>query len=274
MATTGWSLRGAVLAGVLGLGLAGCAATGETGRGDPATNPPPPQPRFALPDKPELEPKAVELLKQMSAKLAAAKTLSFTAVASYDSLARTGLPLAYMTESEVTLQRPDKLRVITPADGPASEFYYDGKTVLAYTPSADLVAKAQAPDTIDATLHAAYANAAIYFPFTDVIVSDPWRDLADELKLAFFVGQSKVEAGITTDIVVIADNDAQAQIWIGAEDHLPRRIQAYFFSEGGHFRHDVSFSDWKLNAPVDPGSFTSAKAAAAKQIPFAPPGTN
>ena len=64
MAMEGWSLRGAVLAGALGLGLAGCAATGETRSGDPATNPPPPQARFALPDKPELDPKGVELRKQ------------------------------------------------------------------------------------------------------------------------------------------------------------------------------------------------------------------
>jgi hypothetical protein len=35
---------------------------------------------------------------------------------------------AYTTKSDVILQWPDKLRVIT-RDGPASEFYYDGKIV-------------------------------------------------------------------------------------------------------------------------------------------------
>lgn len=39
--------------------------------------------------------KAVELMQAMSATLAAAKTLSFTAVATYESPARTGQPLAY-----------------------------------------------------------------------------------------------------------------------------------------------------------------------------------
>ena len=85
----------------------------------PPTAAPPPQPRFALPKEPQLEPKAVELLQAMSATLAAAKTISFTSVATYESPARTGLPLAYTTISEVTVERPDKLRVITPADGPA-----------------------------------------------------------------------------------------------------------------------------------------------------------
>src|SRR5271165_4863596 len=55
----------------------------------------------------ELEPKALDLLKAMSARLAAAKSMSFTAVTTYESPARTGESLAYTTLSEVTLQRPD-----------------------------------------------------------------------------------------------------------------------------------------------------------------------
>ena len=61
-----------------------------------------------------LEPKAVEILKAASARLAAAKSMAFTAVVSYESPSRLGTPLVYTTRSEVTLQRPDKLRVITP----------------------------------------------------------------------------------------------------------------------------------------------------------------
>jgi hypothetical protein len=42
-----------------------------------------------------LEPRAIELLKAMSSRLAEAKTLSFTVVAAYESPARTGQPLVY-----------------------------------------------------------------------------------------------------------------------------------------------------------------------------------
>jgi hypothetical protein len=241
----------------------------------PATVPPPPSPPVVfLPSQPELEPKAVELLQAMSARLAAAKTMSFTAVATYESPARTGQPLAYTTRSEVTLQRPDKLRVITPGDGPPSEFYYDGKTMMAYTPGAELVAVADAPPTIDAMLKAAYDLAAIYFPFTDVIVADPYGDIAPGLKLAFVVGQSRVVSDTLTDMVAVADDTAQAQVWIGAEDRLPRMIRATFFNERGNFRHVVELSDWRIDPPVPAGTFASDKAAQAKRIKFAPPGAS
>ena len=94
---------------------------------------------------PVLEPKAIDLLKAMSARLASARTMTFTAVSTYESPSHIGPPLAYTTISEVTLQRPDKLRVMTPGDGPASEFYYDGKTMMAYMPAENLVAVAEAP---------------------------------------------------------------------------------------------------------------------------------
>ena len=71
----------------------------------------------------------------MSAKLAGAKAMSFTAIVTYESPSRLGPPLAYTTSSEVVMQRPDKLRVITAGDGPASEFYYDGKAMMAFAPA-------------------------------------------------------------------------------------------------------------------------------------------
>jgi len=219
----------------------------------------------------ELEPKAVSLLKAMSDRLAAAKTLRFTALATYESPARTGQPLAYTVRSEVTVQRPDKLRVISPGDGPVSEYYYDGTTVMAYTPGANLVAVASAPPTIDEMLKAAYDVAEIYFPFTDFIVSDPYKDMSEGLKLAFVVGQSQVVGGTLTDIVVVANDTLQAQIWIGAEDHLPRMMRATYFDEPGNFRHQVEFSRWALDEAVPAGTFTAEAAANAKRIRFGRP---
>ncbi len=218
-----------------------------------------------------LEPKAIGILKAASAKLAAAKTLSFTAVATYESAARTGQPLAYTTLSQVTLERPNRLRVIVPGDGPPSEFYYDGKTVMAYSPGADLVAVAEAPPTIDEMLKAAYDVAAIYFPFTDLIVSDPYKDISEGLKLAFVMGQSKVVGDTTTDIIVLANDTVQVQVWIGAEDKLPRMMRATYFDEPGNYRHQVEFSHWLLNPPIPPGTFTSAAAANARRMRFGAP---
>jgi hypothetical protein len=221
--------------------------------------------------EPRLEPRALEVLHAMSWRLANARTMRFTAVATYESPSLLGPALAYTTTSEVFLQRPDKLAVITSGDGPASEFYYDGKTVMAYSPAENLVAVAEAPPTIDAALEAAYRSHATYFPFTDFIVADPYRDMTNGLRHAFYIGQSRVVGGTTTDMVAIADDHIFAQLWIGADDHLPRRLRAVYLDDPSRLWHQVDLSDWKLDGRIASGTFTSTRAAAAPRIEFASP---
>ena len=218
-----------------------------------------------------LEPKAIDLLKAASSRLAAARSMRFTAVISYENPSLLGPPLVYTTKSDVVLQRPDKLRVITSGDGPASEFYYDGKTMMAFAPAENLVAVAEAPPTIDAALKAAYDSAAIYFPFTDVIVADPYKDIADGLKLAFYIGQSHVVGGTTTDMVAYANDDVFVQVWIGAEDKLPRMLRAVYRDDPSHLRHQMELSNWQLDLAVPADAFASSSAAAATRIEFARP---
>jgi hypothetical protein len=251
-------------------GLAANANAQQPQQGPPAASATPSSPATPSPAS-ALEPKAIDLLKASSQRLAAARSMTFTAVVSYENPSRLGPPLIYTTRSDVTLQRPNRLRVITPGDGPASEFYYDGKTVVAFAPAENLVAVAEAPPTIDATLEAAYHYAAIYFPFSDVMVSDPYEDIAKSLELAFYIGQSREVGGTTTDMVAYVAHGVFVQIWIGAEDRLPRRARAVFRNDPVQLRHQVEFSHWQLDGAIPADAFASAKAGSATRIPFARP---
>jgi len=246
--------------GVLLAAAVGCQHAPEQAQGPAAPG-----------ETPVIEARATDLLKAASARLAAARTLTFTAVISYEIPSRFGPPLVHTTTSEVTVQRPDKLRVITPGDGPAHEFYYDGKTMTAFAPAEDLVAVAAAPPTIDAALEAAFHTAAIYFPFTDVIVADPYADIADGLKVAFYIGQSHVVGGTTTDMLAYANNDVFIQIWIGAEDKLPRMVRAVYRKDPAQLRHQLELSDWQLDGAVAADAFGSSRATSATHIQFARP---
>ncbi len=220
-----------------------------------------------------IEPKAIAILEAACNTLAQAKAMSFTAVNTYERAAANGQPLYFTTLNQVTVQRPDKLRVITPADGVPDEFYYDGKAMMAYVPSEDLVAIAEAPPTIDEMVNAAWEKGAIYFPFADFIASKPCGVFEEDgLNSAFYIGQSKVVGGTTTDMIAIAADNVQAELWIGAEDHLPRLVRVVYPHEPAHALYQTEYSDWRLLSSVDPGSFTSEKAAKGKPMQFRPPG--
>ena len=220
-----------------------------------------------------VEPKAMDLLKATSARLAAAKSMSFTATVGYEFPSKLGPPIAYTMRYDVTMQRPDKLKIVMPGDGPPSEFYYDGKTMMAYAPAENLVAVADAPPTIDAALMAAYNNTATFFPFTDILVTDPYVAMTEGAILAFYIGQSTVLGGVKTDMVAWANKDVFLQIWIGVDDKLPRRIRAIYAADPAQLRNELDLSNWKLDSAIAADAFTSQKALAAPHIAFVSPTT-
>jgi hypothetical protein len=219
----------------------------------------------------QLQPKALEILKAASDKLSNAKTLSFTAVELFEQLSRQGAPLAYTNKYEVTMQRPDKLRVIRPADAQAADLYVDSTSMMAYVPGQNLLAKTDVPSTIEGALEKAYKTADLYLPFTDFIVTNPYGDMEKGLRHAYYIGQSNVVGGTTTDQVAFAGNGIFAQVWIGAEDKLVRMIRAVYLDDPNHLRHELVFSNWQLDPSIPADTFVLANASTAKLIPFARP---
>lgn len=228
-------------------------------------------PEPATAEKLVLEPRAIELLKVSAARLAAAKSMSFTATAGYEYPSQLGPAILYTLRYDVTMQRPNKLKVIMPGDGPISEFYYDGKTMTAYSPVEHLAAVADAPSTIDSMLKQAYELAGIYYPFTDLIVADPDAALVEGTKLAFYIGTSNHVGGTKTDMVAWSDDNVFIQMWIGVDDKLPRRIRAVYSADPMRMRHEVDFANWQLDTPVAEGAFTSAVAQSAPHMAFSNP---
>ena len=258
-----------VVVGLAGLFLASGTVAAQSSKPRPTK----PAAKGAPADtRPALEPKALEILKATSDRLAGAHTMSFTAVELFEHLTRQGAPLGYTAKYEVTLQRPDKLRVLKPADGPSNGFYYDGKTMMGYASTENLLAVADAPPTIDATLEKAYKLAGISVPFDDLIVANPYGDLVPGLIHAYYVGQSHVIAGMTTDIVAYAGDGVFVQMWVGADDKLPRLMRAVYLDDPDHMRHELAITDWKLDEAVPADTFAPpSSAATAKHIPFAAP---
>ena len=218
-----------------------------------------------------IEARAMDMIKATSARLAAAKSMSFTAIVNVEFPSRLGPPLAYAVRYDVSMQRPDKLKIVQSGAGPASEFYYDGKAILAYAPAEDLVAVADAPPTIDGALKTTYDVAGTYFPFTDLLVADPNAALAADVIHAFYIGPSNAVGGVPTEAIAWASKDVFLQMWIGSEDKLPRRIRAMFANDPLKLRHDMELSNWKLDGVQAADLAAAPKVQAAKRIAFAKP---
>ena len=187
------------------------------------------------------------------------------------------------------MQRPDKLRVITPGDGPPSEFYYDGKTMMAFSPAENLVAVADAPPTIDAALKAAFhvaPRSTFRSPTCRRRSVQGHRGRADRWPSTS--ASRSVVGGTTTDMVAFANDDVFVQVWIGVKDKLPRLVRAIYRNDPAQLRHQMDLSNWRLDSPIPAGTFTrrappprsaslspgrSPEPAAGRRQPLLPPPT-
>ena len=65
--------------------------------------------------------------------------------------------------------------------------------------------------------------------------------------------------------------DVFAQIWIGAEDKLPRMVRAVYRTDAARLRHQLELSNWQLEPGVADDAFAPKNAGSAKPIAFAHP---
>jgi hypothetical protein len=185
---------------------------------------------------------------------------------------RLGPPLLYASRADVALQRPDRLRIVSSGAGPRSEIYLNGTELAAWAPAEGLLARAQVPPSIDGALEAAHRLAHVYFPFADIVVADPFGELAPELRLAFYIGRTQAVGGVDTDMIAYATDEVFVQAWIGVADGLPRRFRAIYLMDGGNLRHEMELSGWKIDPKLPASTFTlPAAARKAKAIPFERP---
>ena len=216
------------------------------------------------------DPRALAALKAMSDRLTAAKSFTFLTHNTVPMLGPNLQWISLVGTARVALERPNKLFIERGGDQTPMEVYYDGKTLALHEPREKLFAEVSAPATIDATLAEVFGPALAGFPYLDVLLADPYAALTADLGGALYVGRSTVD-GVKTDHLAFRGPGVDWEIWIGAEDKLPRLVQAKYVDLGKAPTITTRFSDWNLNAQIPAATFTLEKAAGAQQIEFVRP---
>lgn len=253
---------------ILALSLGACAHKEKSA--PPAV--PAPEAPAAAPENvphPIMDQRALDLLKRMSDTLAAARSFSYRSRSSVEMPAATGQFLTFFGHTELALERPNKLRAKAGGDIPVFTVIADGAQVWAYDPGKNLYAAAEARGTLDDTLKFLMDQAGIHFPASDLLFSDPYAVLTQDLNSAFVAGSSEVD-GHSTEHLAFMGPGVNWEIWIDSgKEALPRRF-AVTYKEAVNFpRFQVEFFDWKLNPRLPAATFAFQAPKGAKQIEFA-----
>ena len=92
-----------------------------------------------------------------------------------------------------------------------------------------------------------------------------WAQVKSDLTTSIY------EAVSAAGMVAIVNNWVFEQIWIGADDKLPRKVRATFLADPARLRHEMELSNWQLDATVPAEAFASSSASSATRIAFTRP---
>ena len=229
----------------------------QTASGAPATAAPSPQ----------IEARALDLLKAATSRLDGAKTFSFR-TRNTPGAPADGSPFAsFFTDAQFAVLRPNKLRAKVRGEAPPLDVFFDGRTLTVYQPTLNLYATTDEPGTLEALIPFALQRAGVLFPLADVLTGDPQTTLTRRITRARYKGVATI-AGKQCEHGAFAAPGVEWEIWIETRKSLPCRLTGRLLEVQGAPRFAVDFFDWKLNPPLSAVSFAFAKPAGAGQLDF------
>jgi len=72
-------------------------------------------------------------------------------------------------------------------------------------------------------------------------------------------------------VIAYASDHVFVQIWIGADDKLPRMLRAVFPNDPVRLRHQMELVDWQLDVAVPADAFAPSSVGTATRMDFARP---
>jgi len=201
--------------------------------------------------------------------LSQVKQFSVSIRAGYDVLQKTGQKIEFNELRNVTLARPDRMRVdVEQSDGDRTLILFDGEKITVSDPEQKTYAIADGPGDVDHAILFFLNDLRLKFPLAMMFVTKLPSELESRVRSVSFV-----ERDDTMDVPCIhlaaRTDEVDFQIWIPSQDApLPRRVVITYKNEPGQPQFRADFSNWNLSPNLPQGFFTFTPPGDARQIPF------
>jgi hypothetical protein len=195
------------------------------------------------------------LVKKMSDRLAAARTISFTTTEMHERRKGEGKREVHFSRRHL-IQRPDRAAFAVTGSERDASGVYDGDHLTLVWPGEKAFARVKMPATIDATLDRMADHFKIPMPVGDLLYSNPYERLMGGRK-GTHAGRESI-GGKECERLSYDEDRVAWQIWIAASgDPLPCQIEITTKGRSGPLTSRVTFADWNLAAPVPEGAFVA-----------------
>jgi|WetSurMetagenome_2_1015567.scaffolds.fasta_scaffold68313_2 hypothetical protein len=219
---------------------------------------------------PAVDPAATQILKRMTDYVGGLKQFSVKTQNTLEDLLASGHRVDYEISASVIISRPNKLRAERKGASVDQIFYYDGKKLTLYNPYDKAYATEPAPETIDGLLDFARDSLGIGMPVSDLIYSNAFSLLMQDVTLATVVGKTYID-GVKCDHLLFSRPGVDFQVWVPDSGRpLPRKYVVTDTSTPALLSIVSVMSDWNAAPAVADARFTFVPPKGAMRITFMP----
>lgn len=221
---------------------------------------------------PEIEPRADELMHRMSNYLSALPSFRVSTALADESVTTDGQKLQFLSESRLSVRRPDKMRV--ERTGPLADVVlrYDGKELSVYGKKTGYYATSAAPDELDTMIDFARERFGIDAPGADLLGSNVYGALMQDVRSGRYIGLEPVDGAPCHHLAFQGEN-TDWQIWI-QDGKRPLPVRYVITSKDVHAQPEftATLKSWETEAALPDEMFRFTVPPGAQKIQLMPRG--
>jgi hypothetical protein len=229
--------------------------------------------RVAARPAPAVDPRADRELRRMSDYLSRLPSFRVQTNAVDEVVTRDGQKIQQLSDSRITLKRPNRLR--SERRGPLADvvFRYDGHQFSLFGRNNNLYAVAPAPPQLDEAIDAFRERYGIEAPGADLLSDNVYGVLMDGVVRGDYVGLEPVD-GVLCHHLAYRAKDVDWQLWVqDGPQPLPRRYAITTKTVPGQPQFTVQLARWEPGAAVSDDEFVFEPPPGARRIDILPPST-
>ena len=213
-----------------------------------------------------IDPRADELMRAMSRRLAGATAFSIAADETYDEVPEHAPRRQLANTRRVLVRRPDRIAGDASGDALNRTFTYDGRTITLYDKEQHVWMSWGVPSTIDGALDAVFERTGTVIPLADFLYADPYSRMMGDVQRGTYLGLHEA-AGVLCHHLSFEQAGIDWQIWIDAgPDPLPRKFVIAYKAEDEVPQYAVTIRAWDFAARAPDSAFVFTPPAGATRI--------
>ena len=213
-----------------------------------------------------IDPDADRKLREMTDYLAKLPSFRVQSAAIDEVVLTSGQKLQLASESQVSVQRPNRLRSEQLGAANGLGFWYDGKSMTLQCKDDNSYATVPAPASIDATIDKVRKDFQIDAPGADLIFSRPYDVLTEQVTGGKLVGRETIDGKVTSHLAFEGE-EVDWQIWI-LEGPQPLPVRFVVTTKGvkNQPQFTVQLSKWEPGVNLAPATFQFASPGGARRV--------